>query len=1067
MLLCERCGEENPDHARFCMACTSPLGGPSADATRRTVSIVFSDLAGSTALGESLDPEALREVLDSYFDAMRSVLERYGGTVEKYIGDAIMAVFGIPRAHEDDAIRAALAACAMRERLADLNAELEAAWGVRLTNRTGVHTGEVVTGDAATGLRLVTGDAVNTAARLEQAAPHGEILIGEPTYRLVAHAAVVDEVEPIAAKGKAEAVPAYLLRSIRPLQAIARRPTSRMVGRRDELETLVERFNAAVRDRRCSTATIVGEPGVGKSRLVAELAETLSPRARILSGRCLPYGEGMTYFAMSEIVREAAGIGEDESRGTAFERLRALLPGDERGAMIEDRLASAMGLSTQPYGKEELTWAFRKVIEHLARERPLLIVVDDVQWADPALLETVETIVAVASDAPALIMCVARPEFLERTDIEPSSSEFPPILLEPLGSSDVRELIAALLNLERTPTTLIGRIEEAAQGNPLFVEQLIEAWRDAGGLTDDGSIANADTLPVPPTIQALLRSRLDLLPIDQRSILERGSVVGQVFYRDAVSELGSEPEPDDLDDRLERLGSRRFLRSDVSPFEGDQAWAFVHLLVRDATYEGMLKRARSELHERFAGWLSDRAGDRLPEFEEIVGYHLEQAYVLRRELGPLDDAAIQLGARAAEVLERCAQRATQVSRVSAAVGFLERAAGCLPTDSPEFAHTLIRAMESCMWMGDLGKLDTIRDGFPEISGVTGRAGAIRLAVTEVWTRAMRSGEPGAALLDEARSHTADLRSADDLEGQTWSLRLEAMLLGWLGRAADSRAASREGAELARRIGRLDLELDARTHDAMTSIYDSSPVRLSIKSCEDVLALYRGDRSFEVSLLRPLGVLYAMAGEFDRAHECLDRALEIRQELGPASGASSMYDAGWRAQVAVAEADPIAAERELRPAYEMARSMDETGLRSSWAAGLAQALVAQGRLDEALALAEESRELAADDDYDAQSRWRQAVSLVLAAKGGGEEAITLAREAVAIVDATEDTMMRGDSLVVLGEALSVAGRNREAADALRQAIGCYERKGVLTAARQARSRLEELLSATPEAKWDRG
>ena len=279
-------------------------------------------------------------------------------------------------------------------------------------------------------------------------------------------------------------------------------------------------------------------------------------------------------------------------------------------------------------------------------------------------------------------MRVARPEFLERTDIEPSTAEAPPILLEPLGSSDVRELISGLLDLERTPSNLVGRIEAAAQGNPLFVEQLVAAWRDAGGLAEDGQVADGDALPVPPTIKALLRSRLDVLPLAERSLLERGSVVGQVFYRGAVADLGSEPDLDALDGRLDRLSSRRFVRPDMSPFEGDDAWAFVHLLVRDATYAGMLKRARSELHERFAGWLRERAGDRLPEFEEIVGYHLERAYVLRRELGPLDDAGVQIGVRAAEVLERCAQRATEGSRVSAAISLLERAAGCLPTDSP-------------------------------------------------------------------------------------------------------------------------------------------------------------------------------------------------------------------------------------------------------------------------------------------------------------------------------------------------------------------------------------------------
>jgi class 3 adenylate cyclase len=374
---CPSCGEENPNRAKFCLNCGAPLeaAGPAPEA-RKTVTVLFSDIVGSTALGERLGPESLRQVMSRYFDRMRSVLERHGGTVEKYIGDAVMAVFGVPVLHEEDALRAVRAASEIREELSRLNKELERDWDLTIATRTGVNTGEVVAG--ATGQTLVTGDAVNTAARLEQAAAPGEVLIGEATYDLVRDAVVAEPVQPVAAKGKAQGVPAYrLLSVVAGAPGRARRLDSPMVGRQAELQRLQDAFDQVEAERRCVVATVIGVPGVGKSRLAHEFVASLSDRATVLRGRCLPYGEGITFWPVSEVVRQAAGITEGEWEEDARSRIGDLLPPTDESGIIRDRVAAAIGVGEATGAIQETFWAIRKLLEAVALERPLLVVFDD------------------------------------------------------------------------------------------------------------------------------------------------------------------------------------------------------------------------------------------------------------------------------------------------------------------------------------------------------------------------------------------------------------------------------------------------------------------------------------------------------------------------------------------------------------------------------------------------------------------------------------------------------------------------------------------------------------------
>jgi class 3 adenylate cyclase/tetratricopeptide (TPR) repeat protein len=569
-LVCASCGHENPDGNRFCAQCGAALGGGSGE-RRKVVTVLFCDLAGSTALGEQTDPEALRALLGRYFERMSGIVESHGGTVEKFIGDAVMAVFGVPQVHEDDALRACRAAVEMREALPDLG----------IQGRIGVNTGEVVTGTAE---RLVTGDTVNVAARFEQAAAPGEVLIGETTHELVQGAVDAEPVEPLALKGKSEPVAAFRLLSAH--AAPERRHDSTFVGRKRQLRLLSEAWERAAGEQSCELVTVVGEPGIGKSRLAAEALTSVG--ARVVRGRCLPYGAGITYWPVVEVVKQLD-----------------LLPTDPAAAAA---IRSLLGESDAGTSAEEIGWAFRKLLEEHA---PLVVVLDDIQWGEQTFLDLIEHVALLSSGASLLLLCMARPELLDSRPTWPVT-----IRLEPLDDADTESLIGAAVS-----EGLRSRITAAAAGNPLFISEMLAMTQEAGG-----------DVEVPPSLKALLSARLDQLDPAERRVLECGSVEGEVFHRSAVQTLA--PDETQVTPRLAGLVRRELIRSDRPQFAGEDGFRFRHLLIRDTAYDALPKSVRADLHRRFAAWLEQR-GD-LVELDEIVGYHLEQAARYLIELGRPD-----------------------------------------------------------------------------------------------------------------------------------------------------------------------------------------------------------------------------------------------------------------------------------------------------------------------------------------------------------------------------------------------------------------------------------------------
>src|SRR5512132_266088 len=495
---CPRCGASVADSARFCGACGAPLGASlrPRQEVRKTVTILFCDVVDSTVLGEQTDPETVRHAMSRYFDEMKAIVERHGGIVERFRGDEVMAVFGVPTVHEDDALRAVRTGIAMRRQLVELNVELEATWGIRLQCRIGINTGEVVAGDPGTGVSFVTGDAVNLAKRLEQAARPGEILIGTATYPLVKDAAKFGPRYRFSVKGKREPVSPFSLKDVDAMAAgVARHLDAPLVDREVELALLhAAGIEVSTGERTCRLFTLVGPAGIGKSRLAAEFLSQADGRWRSLRGRCLPYGEAITFWPVRDIVREAGGE----------EALDALLAGVDDGIRIAQLIRTAVGQAAGAAAAEEMFWAIRRFLEELSRERPLVVCFEDVHWAAPALLDLIEYLAGWMRESPILLLVLARSDIL---DIRPTWSAPRPnatlLQLEPLSNAESDLLIERLEVGVELPVVIRDRIVGAAEGNPLFVEQMAAMAAEAG--------ASAEKLLMPPTIQALLAERLDRL----------------------------------------------------------------------------------------------------------------------------------------------------------------------------------------------------------------------------------------------------------------------------------------------------------------------------------------------------------------------------------------------------------------------------------------------------------------------------------------------------------------------------------------------------------------------------
>jgi class 3 adenylate cyclase/tetratricopeptide (TPR) repeat protein len=1077
MRICPSCGEQSPEQYRLCNTCGASLSEHVARESRRTVSIVFAMPKVHTASGEPPSPEAMRDVMSSYFAAMRTALERHGGTVEKFIGDAVMAVFGLPVRHEDDALRAVRAAADMQAALPALNAAFGAALDLQLDNHIGVNTGEVIAGDASTGQRLVTGDAVNTAARLEQAAGPGEIVLGDLTYRLARDQIEIEFIPPLTLKGKAEPVPAYRLVSIGE-QAQSHDTRTPFVGRAVEMGRLSDALFDAVGTKRARLITVVGDAGVGKSRLIREFAATASTQARVVRGRCLPYGDGITFWPLAEVVRDAAGIAADDSPEAAIEKIRALLPADtesggaRRGrstaggpdderAGIVDRVAAAMNLSTAQFPVPELLWGGRRLLEGLAHEQPLTMIVDDIHSAETTFLEFLDHLLEAVDGAPILLLCSARHELAERHPEWLESHEQETIRLEPLTESDAGQIVEELLgSLE---PSVRARIAEASEGNPLYVEQIVSMLVETGAIERgmDGWVARAGagTLQIPPTVQALVASRLDALGPEERAVVEPASVIGLSFPEDAVAELVEMAIRERLESELGTLEGKQLVRR----AGGEEViYRFGHQVIRDTAYGSLLKRLRAALHERFVVWAErvNRERGRELEFEEILGFHLEQAYRYRTEIGLVDDDARAVGERAATKLGSAGRRALERGDSPAAASLLRRATDVLPRESRFRIELMIDLAEALLGLGDFGSMADALGEAEAISQelgdepLTARVGLLRVA-HEVFGP---GGSGGAArALEEAERARTILEPVADDAGLARAWRLTMNTENMLGNFESASTAAERLVHHATLAG--DRRLASRSSSAISYIlvHGPTPVDEAIERCLALLPELAGDRRVESVVMSALSQLRAMHGEFDEARRLYRAGQDLLNELGAGIDASSTSIDSSRVEVLAGDLD--AAERELRRDHETLEALGERYFRSTVAALLAEVLWAQGKETEAVRFAATAEEIADADDVLSQVPLRMVHAKAAARSGEGPAAELMARAAVAIADETSDIELRADALAHLAQVMEILGRPEDAREPLEAALALYEEKDDRVSANRTRSYLARGLVAS--------
>ncbi len=1052
---CATCRAEAPGGATFCMSCGAPVAGRALRraGVRKVVTVLFSDVTGFTQMGEQLDPEALHEVMERYYGAMREVVQRHGGRVERFIGDAVMGSFGLPRAHEDDAVRAARAAVEIGEALVAVNSRLPPSLGVHLTASTGVNTGEVFVGEE------VLGDAVNVAARLEGAAAPGEILLGELTYRL-ARGSVEAERLDLELKGKSERVAAFrLVRVASPSERLGRRLTAPMVGRGREAAQLASAFEEASKGEACTLVTVLGLAGTGKSRLVADALASFQDRARVLSGRCLPYGEATVFWPLAEIACQAAGIRHDEEHAAAVAAIAGLLPPEpaEAGMAIASRLAGAFGLGPLAGAAEELQADVVALFAALARDGPLVAVVEDIHWAGSGLLAALEHVAARLGDMPVLVVCTARPELLEAHPGWPGSAPSArTITLEALGESECALLVAELLGDGEAARALAEPVVSVAGGNPLVVEEILAMLVDEGVLEAGAGGWRLDRdvheIRIPPTIEAILAARLDRLSDGEREVIEQAATVGRDFDAADLRAFGGREAPA-LEHAIDRLLDNQLIQATV---DGPADYRFHHILVRDAAYASIPKRRRAGLHERVAGHIEGMpAGQRGGVYGEIAGEHLERACILRRELGDGDGEIGDLAHRAGELLGEAGRRASGLSDFVAARRAYARGEAVVARSDPSRPELLTGFAAAAFDMGLFAEAKALAQDALDL--------AERLGATAVCARAALVRTRAEVLLGDVPIEDAlvDVREMAQEIARTGDDR--STVSGWMALSNLSYLAARsaEAAEAAdRAVALARRTLPAELPYCLVGLCGTgahSPMAIPEASarCLDALSLVQPDTLHAAMIESRLAYLDGAGGDLQAADGRFAHVMEVLARHG-----AEFYEfltlLDWGSCELLA-GEFESAERRLRRARDAAAAFDRAvcGEAAAWHA---RALTRVGQHHEALEEARRGGAQISANDVEGDVWWRIAAALALAGIGEPGQGEQVAREALAIARRTDMPHLLGDTLTCLGETLLARGETAEAASVIEEAIAVFEAKGMVPAVAGARELLASRASA---------
>ena len=977
---------------------------------RKTVTVVA---ARMVLVGARSDPEAVSKLSASWErEAARGIL-RHGGQVHRLAGDSVLGLFGASDANEDDAVRAARSATDLRFALDRANGDLESRMGVRIESAIGLSTGELLVGPER---GAVAGQSLHAAAALADTAPPGEIHLDDPTKVLLGGAAAIE------ADDTREGARRWRLLAVsQPGQRSPLRLEASMVGRAVEITRLGAVLETVVRERRARLVLVTGPAGIGKSRLAAEFRGDIESRATIVSGRCVPYGEGITFWPLAEVVRQAAG-------DVSADALARFLRGEPDAAIIAAQIAAAIGTGRPGAGSEETFWAARRFLERLARRRPVILILEDLHWADDTFLQLVEHVVDWAADAPILVLGLTRPELLAARPSLRAKANAEQIRLYALEDEDVRTLVRQLAG-RRVRVSDRNWIIEASGGNPLFIEELALTLHTR----------REGTPAIPPTVHALIAARLDRLGELDRALLEIAAVIGTQFSTDALEALSPPgPQGGQLAEHLAGLISNEFIRTQRGAF------TFRHILVRDAAYAAIPKARRADLHERFAEWLAGEAGPRVSEYEEIVGYHLEQAVAHRRAIGAFRAHERALAGRAATHLAKAGRRAYSRDDRAAETRLLSRAVALLEHGDPRRGGLGPELAEALRETGDFAAACRLLEELAAEEGTAAAAARGRL----VRLRIDLQTEAGFHLA-EVEHHAAKAAETLEAEGDNRWLARAWELLAWVPylrcRAGDAEGPLDQALRRARAAG--DLRQETRLLSLLFSvvIYGPLPVAEGVVRCERALEDGVVGRT-RASALRVLASLRAMEGDFAAGRRFLREDRRLLRELGlplVAARASVAYG-----QFELLAGDPERAERELRRGLAQLQRFGERGALSNVAAVLSQALCEQGRHEEALELSELAKDAAGEEDMSAQVYWRMPRGRALTHLGDVAAGHRLLRSAAALARRTDFLNTQAESLAYLGMALGDS-------HLLERAAKLYNRKGNLSA--EARLRRLALVS----------
>jgi class 3 adenylate cyclase/tetratricopeptide (TPR) repeat protein len=1035
---CAACGQANPPEARFCLACGTPLAAEAAAQPaeeRRVVTAVFTDIVGSTTSAEQLDPEDVHSRLSPYFVRVRRELESRGGTVEKFIGDAVVAVFGAPQAHEDDPERAVRSALAIRAAIDELN-EADAWLDLRI--RIGVATGEslVTLGAEARSEGIASGDVMNTAARIQSAAPVNGILIDEETYRHTSKVIDYQPVEPVAAKGKAEPVAVWKPVAIRAAPGLRTPSRVLFVGRAPELELLAGIWNTVSTTEQRALCTVIAAPGVGKSRLLGEFEARSLADADVYHGRCLAYGEGITYWPVSQIVRAAAGIlGSDASDvvstklGSLLDRLPTDRPDEVR--TIAAALANLVGVPRTPAGtysaadisQAELHWGLRRLFELLAMSRPLVVVFEDLHWAEETLLELVRFVADGPEPVPLLLLGTARPDVADRRPaILVESGNRHVLELDPLTQAESKTLVRAVA-AARLPAETLEALLRNAQGNPLFLEETAR-------MIVESPPGNAERrkLPVPTTLQALLGARLDQLPAEERAVAQHASVVGTVFWSGALASLDG-GDHDVIAAALERLEARDVIRTRTPPtIAGEREYAFKHALIRDVAYARIPKRRRVLLHSRFAGWVEELpAADE--ELVEIVAYHLEQACRAADEIAYSPEPPPVL--RAAKALARAAEKAERREGFREADAYYARALAILgDADEETLTELCLKRGRIRAALGEYAKaydqLVAVAEGAASLGRLDLRCAAL-IATANIDTKQGRAAE-SRRNLTEAIAIASEI---GDRALQVQALYEFAWFASWFEGASEASAAQlREALAIAEALDDRPLLIEGHLRIGTLSFNAGDlPGAEKAWARSSELASELGSFRDEAKSITLLSIVRYYRGQLDQAERLALQALEWLERT--ADTHLQLQNLRELARCALARGDLGLAEERLRQAVPLAL---ESG---GWLVieiyrYLTETLVRQGRVEEARELVEfAARNLPPEDAY-AQAALRLAEASVATADGERASAVAHFDEALGLLRDQRLLTDLGEARIAFARALRTFGEHEDARTELQRA-----------------------------------